>query len=287
MLTPISLARAKSASVLTPRRFRLKTPEQSPQSSHSAMADDKVERLAWSPLSSRTLSPEEEPSSMERERWTDATRAAARRPASSQEHMEMRLKMLERRVEDLEHHLNKEAEDSRFEDPVPQELRNDLFDLLRFEATKQASLLASKTEEQLAAADRQLTGLLSKAQALIQQSAEQMEEQLVRRSGQLLQAMKARPCGSDLAGRARGLQADQASESLFTFEDQGEPVPSSRSRRNGAEAMLSQQELLPSRPNGRDQPEVAGRGRAGPVSPTSPMRTGTSVAELMAKLPRG
>eukprot|EP00913_Durusdinium_trenchii_P030988 g29024.t1 len=152
MLTPISLARAKSASVLTPRRFRLKTPEQSPQSSHSAMADDKVERLAWSPLSSRTLSPEEEPSSMERERWTDATRAAARR----------------------------------------------------------GELRSSKTEEQLAAADRQLTGLLSKAQALIQQSAEQMEEQLVRRSGQLLQAMKARPCGSDLAGRARGLQADQA-----------------------------------------------------------------------------
>ncbi|CAE7204595.1 unnamed protein product [Symbiodinium natans] len=124
--------------------------------------------------------------------------------------LRLRIQSLETRVETMENHikrleakLSRELEDCRKTQAAQaaqasqasqEEVWDEMSARLRLEVATQAARLASKTEEQLASADRQLTEILSKAHALLQQTAAQVEEQcmsrLSRRSSQLLQEMK-------------------------------------------------------------------------------------------------
>eukprot|EP00434_Breviolum_minutum_P029277 symbB.v1.2.025894.t2/scaffold2547.1/size76550/6 len=190
MLTPISLARAK---VVTPRR-PTKEPEESANS--YAAACDKGDDACRSRASSRTLSPEDLlPRYTQGLRLLIVSRSFGRRLVVGEEHLAARLRQLESRVQALEdeHREAGDAGDAAASQPpasvvaaVKEDLWNDLFAELRLEAERQTSSMASKTEEQLAAADKQLAEMLSKAEHLIQQSAAQAEERLAKHSEQLL-----------------------------------------------------------------------------------------------------
>ncbi|CAJ1431819.1 unnamed protein product [Effrenium voratum] len=233
MATPISLARG----VLTPRRRASCS-----QGSEGGVLAPRAARGARSPTprspeelksaSSRTLSPEEDVPVTSTESPAEILSKFRLYDLGSQELVDLRLQDLEHRVQALEraYEVSKESNGAKLQEPFQrkglhseEKLWDELTAKLHAEASRQASVLACKTEQQLAMVDRQLAELLGKAQALIQQSAAQEEERLSVQSGHMLQEIRAqlglkpsqagwshRRCTHHRIGPTEVLEIDQA-----------------------------------------------------------------------------
>jgi len=166
----------------------------------------------------------------------------------------------------------------------------DLFEKLRAEATKQTSLIASKTEELLAAADQQLAELLSKAETLIQKSAVQVEERLAKRSGHLLREMKTRLRGSGHMESPKPRELQASPSAPLNIEDRGCRAPQQIFQHRSGKAAEVPSPFDASVPI-RQPMDLNHELTVEPLTAISeadgsPMQTLTGVAELMAKLNR-
>ncbi|CAJ1365728.1 unnamed protein product [Effrenium voratum] len=280
MATPISLARG----VLTPRRRASCS-----QGSEGGVLAPRAARGARSPTprspeelksaSSRTLSPEEDVPVTSTESPAEILSKFRLYDLGSQELVDLRLQDLEHRVQALEraYEVSKESNGAKLQEPFQrkglhseEKLWDELTAKLHAEASRQASVLACKTEQQLAMVDRQLAELLGKAQALIQQSAAQEEERLSVQSGHMLQEIRAQ----------LGWVEPSEVHAPQDWADGGARDRPGRGRQHSARYVAAH-EVAPAESIVRLPVEPVARGVTGD---TSPMATSTSVAELLAKL---
>eukprot|EP00439_Symbiodinium_sp_Y106_P025202 s1136_g3.t1 len=168
----------------------------------------------------------------------------------------LRLQGLETRMEAMEHQLKRleakcgqdvlegkrpaEINGEEWQD-LKEKLWEEMYSKLHSEVAVESARLAKKTEEQMAAADKQLTEILSKAHSLLMQTVTQVTEQcaqleeqcisrLSRRSSQVFQEIRQlqRPLS------ARGLPGVEARPQIFTCQPLEASPTAALSRSSGS-----------------------------------------------------
>ncbi|CAE7659105.1 unnamed protein product, partial [Symbiodinium sp. CCMP2456] len=182
--------------------------------------------------------------------------------------LEMRMEAMESQLKRLEAKCGQELlEDKRpaeingeeWQD-LKEQLWEEMYSKLQSEVAVQSARLAKKTEEQMAAADKQLTEILSKAHSLLMQTVTQVTEQcaqleeqcisrLSRRSSQVFQEIR------QLQGplSARGLPGVEARPQIFTCQPLEASPTAALSRSSGSPGRQG-----PGRPT--EAPKASSRG---------------------------
>lgn len=178
------------------------------------------------------------------------------------EAMESQLKRLEAKCgQVLEDKSPAEINGEEWQD-LKESLWQEVYSKLQSEVAVQSARLAKKTEEQMAAADKQLTEILSKAHSLLMQTVTQVTEQcaqleeqcisrLSRRSSQVFQEIR------QLQGplSARGLPGVEARPQIFTCQPLEASPTAALSRSSGG----SPSRQGPGRPP-NEAPKASSRG---------------------------
>ncbi|CAE7237457.1 ilvD [Symbiodinium sp. CCMP2592] len=188
----------------------------------------------------------------------------------------LRLQSLEARMEAMEHQLKRleakcgqegpegkrpaEINGEEWQD-LKEKLWEEMYSKLHSEVAVQSAHLAKKTEEQMAAADKQLTEILSKAHSLLMQTVTQVTEQcaqleeqcisrLSRRSSQVFQEIR------QLQGplSARGLPGVEARQQIFTCQPLEASPLAALSRSSGSPSRQG-----PGRPPNEAPPKASSR----------------------------